>query len=785
MLAVITWSSLVLALSALGAAILGIVRMRAEDALAARRGRIIMIVGAVAALLFFIVFVVGFVAQRRAAPVASSSIPAVGTPEPPRGLTVRDGTRPRPSGGTVVALATERIVALSPADGVQGRVVSILGAGFGTTPGKVQFIDSRGMVTEATTALPSECTATPWSDTLILVLVPQLPVSIYDVTVERAGGGGVMNRIPFRVTNLGSRTSMCRVDPDHGIPSVTTVTIVGSEFGSSPGKVYFGNVPATHVASWTDSAIQVRVPAGATSGNMRVVTSGGIRSNETPFTIGQCTTTSCAAGQTCCADGLCRGEGTCPAGSGACTYRWFFSTGASLQTPCGPNGSCPTGFRCDAESQCLRVSNPPCGPGGTCAYGRVCDGQTNTCVPLQCGPGDTCPAGLACDRATRTCAATSYPPCGADGSCPSGLACNRATNTCTPNGNPPCAADGSCDAGRVCNAVTRTCDAREGPRACSRDADCTSGQYCSAATGRCTDGTPRLVEEQGCTNTMQSPTPYRGRIDACTNAWFGARFTVPLDPSTVNGNTVEVRACGTSSDFTETACAIRVAGSLETVPGQDGVVGLTMKPLVPLAPGTWYSVLMHRDIRSRVGVPLPQDLEWHARAGTGPCTMDHTEVFPNRAVVASIGDTQGYTALATATNCNLITHEGPYAWESKDATRVAVAPADTRTTVAVALQGTTAAGVSITARVGTASDSGTLVVRLDAPLVADVWPSCAAACRNAELGIRFSLPMRSGTLSSRTVHLDACTDAACTKHGGVPIGAVRGQENGNVFTFAP
>ncbi|MGB9594352.1 MAG: matrixin family metalloprotease, partial [Anaerolineae bacterium] len=70
----------------------------------------------------------------------------------------------------------------------------------------------------------------------------------------------------------------------------TLVTLTGSNFGATQGtgRVEFlqggtNRIPGC-VVSWSDSQIRVRVPGGASSGPVRVVTSGGA-SNEVNFTV--------------------------------------------------------------------------------------------------------------------------------------------------------------------------------------------------------------------------------------------------------------------------------------------------------------------------------------------------------------------------------------------------------------------------------------------------------------------------------------------------------------------
>jgi hypothetical protein len=81
----------------------------------------------------------------------------------------------------------------------------------------------------------------------------------------------------------------------------SSVTINGSNFGSTQGTVTFNGTPATSVTYWSSTSIVAVVPSGATTGNI-VVTVNNVASNGEPFTvlltptITRLSTTSSAAG---------------------------------------------------------------------------------------------------------------------------------------------------------------------------------------------------------------------------------------------------------------------------------------------------------------------------------------------------------------------------------------------------------------------------------------------------------------------------------------------------------
>jgi hypothetical protein len=79
--------------------------------------------------------------------------------------------------------------------------------------------------------------------------------------------------------------SITSVTPSSG-PVGTSVTIAGSNFGSSQGSstVTFNGTSAGTAPSWSATSITVNVPTGATTGNV-VVTVGGVASSGVAFTV--------------------------------------------------------------------------------------------------------------------------------------------------------------------------------------------------------------------------------------------------------------------------------------------------------------------------------------------------------------------------------------------------------------------------------------------------------------------------------------------------------------------
>jgi RHS repeat-associated protein len=80
-----------------------------------------------------------------------------------------------------------------------------------------------------------------------------------------------------------ARSQVNSVQPSAASP-LQTVTITGVGFGDVPGSVRFNGTTASTITSWTNTAIGVVVPLGATSGAAEVVTNGQA-SNGVNFTV--------------------------------------------------------------------------------------------------------------------------------------------------------------------------------------------------------------------------------------------------------------------------------------------------------------------------------------------------------------------------------------------------------------------------------------------------------------------------------------------------------------------
>jgi IPT/TIG domain/Bacterial Ig-like domain (group 2)/Beta-propeller repeat/Galactose oxidase, central domain len=157
------------------------------------------------------------------------------------------------------------ISSLSPTSGAPGTLVTITGSQFGSTQG--QSVNFNGV----------SAPISSWSDTSITVHVPA-GATTGNVTVTSGTNltsNGVNFTVPLIVTGLSLISG----------PVGAPVTITGTGFGAAQGSstVSFNGTTAT-VTNWSASSVVVKVPSGATTGNIAVSVLGA-NSNGIAFTV--------------------------------------------------------------------------------------------------------------------------------------------------------------------------------------------------------------------------------------------------------------------------------------------------------------------------------------------------------------------------------------------------------------------------------------------------------------------------------------------------------------------
>jgi len=149
---------------------------------------------------------------------------------------------------------------VSPREGGVGEVVSFYGYGFG------EATEENGILFGTVESL-----ATDWTDSIITVAVPDcrwtgpfsmmMHIESYSFSIGK-----------FNIT-YGTR-SLHEISPDHGLWG-TEIILNGMAFGSTQdsSRVMLGDTELG-ISQWSDNMIYAKIPEGATSGEITVVTNG-------------------------------------------------------------------------------------------------------------------------------------------------------------------------------------------------------------------------------------------------------------------------------------------------------------------------------------------------------------------------------------------------------------------------------------------------------------------------------------------------------------------------------
>jgi RHS repeat-associated protein len=160
------------------------------------------------------------------------------------------------------------ITSISPTSGTIGTQVTIIGTGFGATQG-TSTVTFYGVTATSITS---------WSDTQIVAAVP---MNALTGPVQVTEGGVKSNTLTYTVPP----PQITSISPTAGGVG-TQVTITGSGFWPTESQnsfVYF-NGTSTGAVSWSDTQIVTAVPAGATTGPLKVSVNTVV-SNTVTYTV--------------------------------------------------------------------------------------------------------------------------------------------------------------------------------------------------------------------------------------------------------------------------------------------------------------------------------------------------------------------------------------------------------------------------------------------------------------------------------------------------------------------
>jgi cysteine-rich repeat protein len=747
-----------------------------------------------------------------------------------------------------VCIARPRIDAVTPINGgnapsgAPGTLVTLSGAFFGGSAGTVTFLGSSSS-TQQTAQL---CDAVAWSDNEITVVVPAnaangaLLVSASNGQQDATNDtrGPLIN--DFVVTNQ-VHPGICHLSPTSG-EAGTGFALSGSGFGTSQGNssVLFTlngqdtGVGAVDLANWTDTSITTNVPTLNVSVAQSVpvrVAAGGVDSNSKAFLL-----EPLGASKTPRVDLVSPTQG--PIGQYVTLSGQHFGTKIGTVLFALPDGTtaigdttfpaaCGTGYWTD---EAVTVKVPAFYKDGTTPIQQVAhtvrvrradsvesNTQPFTVISGVAGPGicallpDNGPALMKVDIVGEHFGSIL------------GSVLFQNNQSATPSGNwsdqlvgkvvVPAGAQtggvvvataqdtsnavpffvGSCTSSSQCAVGESCCGDGSCRLSCSGVA--TSGGYAWRFSTGEIPHLPHVVEQLECTNTTQSPSPYKGSLDACTNAWISARITADMDDPSLLSNFF-VYPCGTGQTFDASTCNYNapVIGDpiqpITVTPSAADEDLVTFIPQDPLVAATWYDVLIKSGsptgTKSIDGLFLDGDFDgveggdyrWHfrVREDATVCTVDHVEVTPGDYVLTKKEATIDYLASPTAANCNQLDCTAyTWAWSSlfpdlSDGSAYGLLSPVPGSPLACTQRATakleTPPGKPLheTATIPSLqkSDYGVLAISYLKPEVASYWPNCTGACVNAGIGATFNVGMDPTTINANTVRFCTCTDESCS-----------------------
>ena len=167
----------------------------------------------------------------------------------------------------IYTVPAPQLISVVPQGGAPGTQVTISGSGFQATQ-RDSTINFNG----------TPATVVSWSNTQIVASAP---------------AGATSGPVTVAVNAVSSNTNVSFTAPNPAIANLAppeaapggSIVLQGSGFGPNPGSAH-GTINGLNasVLSWSDTAVTLQVPAGATSGSV-TVTTFGVTSNSVPLTV--------------------------------------------------------------------------------------------------------------------------------------------------------------------------------------------------------------------------------------------------------------------------------------------------------------------------------------------------------------------------------------------------------------------------------------------------------------------------------------------------------------------
>jgi len=311
-----------------------------------------------------------------------------------------------------------------PATGAAGQYVTILGSGFGNLRGSRQVLFGDK---EASYAFPDVCANAIWSDSQVIVKVPD-GMTAGDYEIKMNLGDTVINTDLLSPNNTFKfnpaetlKTSLCKIDPARGQIG-DKVSLWGEYFGNSgtDALVVFNREVGTSskivkdgVADKIETVVPIENNTPAITGPVHVMKNGEF-GNDLNFTIGKCASNDeCNASSPVCCPSNTYKTGSCAASLLSCyfevpnsVYETKFDTTLSGTTTDTPFDSCIA--MASFYKGCQTGQFCPNSPGKCSPFNPIAPTVLNDCgsATSECGAIDTCKnasAGCTYNKAKDVC----------------------------------------------------------------------------------------------------------------------------------------------------------------------------------------------------------------------------------------------------------------------------------------------------------------------------------------------------------------------------------------------
>jgi len=272
-----------------------------------------------------------------------------------------------------------------------------------------------------------------------------------------------------------------------------------------------------------------------------------------------------------------------------------------------------------------------------------------------------------------------------------------------------------------------------------------------------------VVDDSACDQIHQkypSPNPRPNNQQACINIKILARFNKNVVDERINDTgLIKVLNCGTDQQCNNPTKV--TAKQIKVYPYTTSTEEFIFEPSQDLSPDTYYRVIVPGGDDGVLGEDdstMANDYIWNFKTNNQVCPIEFVAVTPVTYTISNIGGKKGYLSSAVGSNCQMLTGDFIWQWDSitissPTSTDVAsvnpVGPGSNTTSTALAIGET-----HITATTSNKSNFGDLVVA-PAPVITSrsPAPNSLNVCRNALISARFDQELDRATINLSTVIL--------------------------------